>query len=998
MAIERPVKLYDFGAVQVAPAHEIDRQFDQHKRSLDAVIKQLNALEASIGGLTNTVAATRAVTPVSRLARSAPTGVLGPNVGGPWATDDAGAAATAADYSQVCIDWAEHMPDTVPPNTLAINAVTGDHWSSRWWANRAAAIVSVLGQSSTGIIAEPVAVTAPNTFALLSNTPADSGNTMEVIVNGRVFSGCATPAPFYVSGKQIVWSSTLYGVVPGDEVIARYRFAVGAAIPMTGKAVSLYYVATQGQSSFPLDVPDRFSFSYHLTTSSTVQVSRNGQRLMPDDGSGKGGFTVASNAVNLLWPAGVDETIVVDVWEQDSVGPPGPPGPPGPAYGGPLIPNAVGDGVANDGAAIQNALNASKDVYLPPGVYLINDHILTPQSGARISGPGVLFKTTWAGVDDAFFFLDGKDDVIIDGVQARYPNTGFCYFVYARNSTRIKITRCVGGSASEPWYNGTLIFIGKNCVDAEVSFNLLYGGLAGVATGGDPWQGGSSTVDGTVDGCDILYNAIFSTKDEMIDVNWDTNNFRVIGNHGKQIGTRGDATNEAIDIGGSVDGTGSTCRNGEVAFNFVQIASTLGNAPGNQVQSTGVHLKLWTSNVEVHHNHLLGPATQGGLNGVYFDASSSRCVAHHNLIDTFQTGVSFTGVSGCHAHHNTLFSTQGYVGDSGVKFSTATGSSADDNVIEGFAKGVYYTVAATRAHARRNNILNATQSGVIFSSGTFLDCFTPGNHMLGLAATGSGIDIATLTGGDVSDCWVRGGFALNGVYVRADSSIIKAHNLRIEACNVGFAAYGPFVDIVGGLFKGCVSYGLDANAADIRVTGLRCQDNNTAATATYNVRFQATCARLHVNGLVSDAVGSRGVQFLGGDNCYVAGVHAPRFLTTAVGGLNLLTNSVISDVGASASQNVTMASNAVTAQNGCKQLIVDTSGPASEALNTITYTGKAGDTMRVRSLSNARTPVVTDSANLNLAGNAAFTLANTLQSIFLCWNGASWDEVARSTN
>src|SRR5262245_17773969 len=29
------------------------------------------------------------------------------------------------------------MPDTIPPNILAVMDITGDHWSSRWWANRA---------------------------------------------------------------------------------------------------------------------------------------------------------------------------------------------------------------------------------------------------------------------------------------------------------------------------------------------------------------------------------------------------------------------------------------------------------------------------------------------------------------------------------------------------------------------------------------------------------------------------------------------------------------------------------------------------------------------------------------------------------------------------------------------------------------------------------------------------------------------------------------------
>ena len=38
--------------------------------------------------------------------------------------------SVSADYAQVAIEWAEHMPDTIPPNILAINAITGEHWSS----------------------------------------------------------------------------------------------------------------------------------------------------------------------------------------------------------------------------------------------------------------------------------------------------------------------------------------------------------------------------------------------------------------------------------------------------------------------------------------------------------------------------------------------------------------------------------------------------------------------------------------------------------------------------------------------------------------------------------------------------------------------------------------------------------------------------------------------------------------------------------------------------
>ena len=49
-----------------------------------------------------------------------------------------GDAALCTDYGLVTQAWAEHMPDTIPPNILAVMGVTGDHWSSRWWANRAA--------------------------------------------------------------------------------------------------------------------------------------------------------------------------------------------------------------------------------------------------------------------------------------------------------------------------------------------------------------------------------------------------------------------------------------------------------------------------------------------------------------------------------------------------------------------------------------------------------------------------------------------------------------------------------------------------------------------------------------------------------------------------------------------------------------------------------------------------------------------------------------------
>ena len=147
-----PEKIVPFDDGPVA-AHDIGRQFAEHAKAIvnvldfvksfvrdDAVVRT-EALPAPVQG----PAGRRAQIDTS--GSPEPTGVLGPNAGGKFAADDPGGAAVAADYAQVAIEWAEHMPDTIPPNILAINAITGEHWSARWWAQRAASVAPVLAAS-----------------------------------------------------------------------------------------------------------------------------------------------------------------------------------------------------------------------------------------------------------------------------------------------------------------------------------------------------------------------------------------------------------------------------------------------------------------------------------------------------------------------------------------------------------------------------------------------------------------------------------------------------------------------------------------------------------------------------------------------------------------------------------------------------------------------------------------------------------------------------------
>ena len=174
---------------------------------------------------------------------------LGYGAGGFYASDDAGAAAVSADYAQVAIEWAEHMPDTIPPNILAVNAISGDHWSSRWWANRSANAFGMLAWWYQGAWPEPGPPSTPNT------------PTGQPLPPGSVYYDTT-------AGAMMVWNGSTW---------------VNMASPQKGATASLYYLATAGQTVFPLGAVDRNgkTFAFNQTNPEGVQAYVNGVRLEP---------------------------------------------------------------------------------------------------------------------------------------------------------------------------------------------------------------------------------------------------------------------------------------------------------------------------------------------------------------------------------------------------------------------------------------------------------------------------------------------------------------------------------------------------------------------------------------------------------------------------------------------------------------------------------------------------------------------------------------------
>jgi hypothetical protein len=364
MAFERPAKLYDFGKVQVAPAYEIDRQFDNHKRSIDAIIKQLSKVVRADGKLNNDVLtpesfpkqilekiqsaalsdairaqeataemldliiarqemiekstkelralieknerdnlATRSVgaevraslTKLERVNSEAraptpvptiPTGELGPGAGGFYGVDPLGAAATAQDYAQVSIEWAEHMPDTIPPNILAINAITGEHWSSRWWAMKSANAFGMMAMLYCGA----------------SDVPPIQTLTGDPLTPGCLYFDTNT-------NTMQVWNGS--GWQP-------------FTIPQKAFTASLYYLSGNGQQIFPLTTPDLFNATFTLNQQDPegIECYVNGARLTPDNNPGllTGDFfvSIVNSSITLAQALPTGAMVAIDVLQTAS--------------------------------------------------------------------------------------------------------------------------------------------------------------------------------------------------------------------------------------------------------------------------------------------------------------------------------------------------------------------------------------------------------------------------------------------------------------------------------------------------------------------------------------------------------------------------------------------------------------------------------------------------------------------------------------------------------
>jgi hypothetical protein len=356
MAIERPVKLYDFGKVQVAPAYEIDRQFDNHKRSIDGVIKLVSKLLRADGKLNNDLLTpesfpkqtlekiqaaalsdalraqdataamlkdivarqkaielsakelraliqknerdnqtTRAASEKVQVQARSMSAQIAPmmmevQTQSAQTFDDANEilrqAAVAEDWANVSIAWAEHMPDTIPPNILATNAITGEHWSSRWWAMKSANAFGMMAMLYCGA----------------SDVPPMQTLTGDPLVPGCIYFDTNT-------NTMQVWNGSAWQPF---------------TIPQKAFTASLYYLASNNQQIFPLTTADLYNNTFTINNADPegIEVYVNGARLTPDNNPGflTGDFflDITNSTITLAQTLPAGAMVAVDVLQTAS--------------------------------------------------------------------------------------------------------------------------------------------------------------------------------------------------------------------------------------------------------------------------------------------------------------------------------------------------------------------------------------------------------------------------------------------------------------------------------------------------------------------------------------------------------------------------------------------------------------------------------------------------------------------------------------------------------
>jgi hypothetical protein len=275
-------------------------------------------------------------------------------------------------WAQASMLWAEHMPDVLPRNSLVWQDISGDHWSSRWWANRADNAFGRLTDLYLGAWSDPP----------LTNL---EGGPIEV---GSIYYDLDDQQPYVWDGSswQPFWS------------------------PQRSLTATLWYQATAGQTVFQTTTPDIYGSTYRMAPADGVDVHVDGVRKVIDRGAAPGEYVVdnAASKITLEAAPAAGKIVAIDIIASVST----------------LVATApaawalqplVFDGVTRSFSLLAKVTSTIVSVGRSEELVVSLDGV--------IQEPGVAYTATGASINFSFF-PEASADNFITWFQPATPETG----------------------------------------------------------------------------------------------------------------------------------------------------------------------------------------------------------------------------------------------------------------------------------------------------------------------------------------------------------------------------------------------------------------------------------------------------------------------------------------------------------------------------------------------------------------------------------------------
>ena len=380
---------------------------------------------------------------------------------------------------------------------------------------------------------------------------------------------------------------------------------------------------------------------------------------------------------------------------------------------------AVGDGVTDDTAAIQAALDAETNVFFPAGTYIVSDALLITQSFSTLLGcEGAWIKLaagTYTETNFYIFYATGLNHVSlerinIDGNRASVTasvssgSAAICLNNCNYSSvTQCKVRNYIGGASG---LNACIAFTNSS-YDYTISGNFCYMDSYDIsygAVGGIFCQGGRGTVTG---------NVVKYLNDIGIVVNGAGSHMFSIGNnivascHGGGIAVEEGAYNVTVTgnrVLGTVDGYG-------IAVLWIGAPSSRSHAiniSGNSVHDftgTGVLVGIrvyYSDYVNVEGNVIYNLSKDNAASSLLSLANVTNCTAKNNIMYDCTYGINLaTSVTETVVSENVINNTTYAINVSG----TITNVMVDNNLIKTCTTGINNSGATVSGLKVRDNLI-----------------------------------------------------------------------------------------------------------------------------------------------------------------------------------------------------------------------------------------------------------------------------------------------------